>query len=118
MRLIIRLLVAALIANAVWHVGSAYVSYYRFKDAVKDTTLFQTTKSDDQLKQRILELASQFDVPLTDDDFVVRREHGHIYVDGSYRRVVEVVPGFKRPWGFEVHIDTLTFEGIQQPLSK
>ena len=113
MRLIIRLVVVALIANAAWRIGSAYMGYYRFKDAVKETTLFQTAKSEEQMKQRVLELASQFDLPLTEDDVVVRRDQGHTYVDGSYTRIIEIFPGYKRPWGFEVHIDTLNFEGIQ-----
>lgn len=115
MRLLIRLVVAALIANAAWRVGSTYMAYYRFKDAVKETTLFQTGKSDDQLKQRVLELAQLYDVPLGEDDFVVRRANGHTFVDGTYTRMIEIVPGYRRAWGFEVHVDTLNFEGVQGP---
>ena len=118
MRLIIRIIVAAIIANAAWHIGTVYISHFRFKDAVKETTLFQGAKTDEQLKQRVLDLASQYDVPLSEDNVAVRRDHARIYVDASYTRTIEIVPGFRRPWGFDVHVDTLTFEGIQQPLAK
>ena len=112
-RLIIRLAVAAVIANATWHIGSAYMSHYRFKDAVKEAALFQTAKSDDQLKQRVLELASQFDVPLVEDNVTVRRDNGHTFVDGSYTRMIEFVPTLRQRFAFDVHIDTLNFEGVQ-----
>jgi hypothetical protein len=113
MRLIIKLVIAALVANAAWHVGTTYAAYYKFNDAVKEATLFGAAKSDDQMKQRVLELASQFDVPLAEDNVKVRRDSGHTFVDGSYTRIVELFPGVKRPWAFEVHIDTLNFEGTQ-----
>ena len=117
-RLVIRLAVAALIANATWHIGSAYVSHYRFKDAVKEAALFQTAKSDEQMKQRVLELAGQFDIPLIEDNVAVRRDSGHTFVDASYTKMIEFVPTLRRRWGFDVHIDTLNFEGVQGPPPK
>jgi hypothetical protein len=37
MKLIVKLVIVALIANAVWHVVSAYTAHYRFKDAIEES---------------------------------------------------------------------------------
>ena len=107
-RLFIKLAVAALIANAAWRVGSAYASFYRFKDAVEQTTQYGPDKSDDQLRARVLELAAQYDLPLADDGLSIKRELNHTIVDGSIVRPVEVLPGYTRPWPFTLHVDTFT----------
>ena len=74
-RLILKLVIAALIANAAWRVGSAYLSFYKFKDAVQETVQFTAAeKSDDQLRQRIVELAVEYAVPVTEDNFKLHRE--------------------------------------------
>ena len=50
-RLLVKLAIAGLIANASWRMGSAYLSFYRFKDAVAETTQYSKEKSDDELRQ-------------------------------------------------------------------
>ncbi|OLC66363.1 MAG: hypothetical protein AUH79_06145 [Betaproteobacteria bacterium 13_1_40CM_4_64_4] len=72
-RLLVKLAIAGLIVNATWRTGSAYLSFYRFKDAVAETAQYSKGKSDDELRQRILELASNYDVPLADEDLTIRR---------------------------------------------
>lgn len=105
-RLIVKLAIAALLANAAWRIGSAYASFYRFKDAVEQTTQYGPPQSDDQLRARILELSAQYDLPLAEDALSVRRELNHTIVDGSIARPIEVVPGYTRPWPFTFHVDT------------
>src|SRR5262249_31522777 len=50
MKTILKLVAAALVANAAWHVGSAYASHYRFTDAVESASQFGS-----QLSEAILE---------------------------------------------------------------
>jgi hypothetical protein len=107
-RLLVKLAVAGLIANAAWHTGSAYLSFYRFKDAVAQTAQYRKGRSDDQLRQRILELASNYDVPLAEDAVTVRHKDDHTLVDASYTKLVDVVPGYRYPWLFTFSIDALT----------
>ena len=52
LKLLMKLAVAALIANAVWRVGTAVSPYYRFTDAVTQTAQFGTEKSRTDLPQR------------------------------------------------------------------
>ena len=108
LKLLIKLALAGLIANAAWRMGSTYLSFYRFKDAVSETAEFSKGKSDAELEQRILEIASNYDVPLTDDKVTVRRQDEHTHVEGSYVQPVDVVPGYRYPWAFTFSIDTVT----------
>ena len=107
-RLLVKLAIAGLIANASWHLGSAYLSFYRFKDAVAETTQYSKEKSEDELRQRILEIASHYEVPLAEDALTVRHQDDHTLVDGSYKQLVDVVPGYRYPWRFTFSIDTFT----------
>src|SRR5712692_5322103 len=68
-RLVLKLALSALIANAAWRLGTAQLTYYRFKDAVTESAQFGGDKSQERLRQRILELASAYDVPVAEDGF-------------------------------------------------
>lgn len=107
-KLIIKLAIVALVANAAWHLMAAYTSYYKFKDAVQQTTQFGNDKSLDQLKSRILSLATDYDVPIGEDDVTVKREMLHTIVDGSYVKSIDLAPGYSRPWTFTFHTDTFS----------
>lgn len=115
---VLKLLLAALIANALWHVGTAYMTHYKFQDGTDEIAQFGATKSDDELKAKVLDLASGFDVPLTEKAVTVRRENDHTYIDGSYQLQLEVAPGYKVPWVFKIHVDTMSFEGARLPGGK
>jgi hypothetical protein len=109
-KLAIKLAIVALIANATWRVGGAYATHYRFTDAVQATTQFRGQKTDEQIRGRILELASQYDIPVTDDSVTVRRTaDSHTIVDGAYAKPIDLVPGLTYHWPFTFHIDTFAF---------
>ena len=112
---IIKLALAALIANAGWRVGSAYITFYKFQDAVTETVQFGAQKSEDELRQKVLVLAGDYDVPLAENAVTVRRENEHTYVDGSYQRQLEILPGYRYPWVFTLHVNTMSFEGARLP---
>ena len=114
-KLIIKLAIAALIANAAWRLGSTYLAFYKFQDAVKESVLFGADKTVDQLRARTMELASQYDLPLTDENFTIKRGNEHTIVDGSYAQPVQLVPGYTRPWPFSFHIDVLSID-LRKPV--
>ena len=105
-RTIIKLLLVALLANAAWQLFTVYWAHFKFSDAVQQTTQFRGNKTDAQLRDRILELAGQFDVPITDENLAIQVVDNHTRVDSSYTRRVELVPTFPYPWRFTVHTDT------------
>jgi hypothetical protein len=103
-KIIIKLLVVALLANALWHVGTAYTAFYRFKDAVTEAAT-QGEGTAEELQQKIVELASTYDVPLAADDITVTREAHLTAVRGSYRKPVSMFPGFEYQWPFSMDLD-------------
>jgi hypothetical protein len=107
-KFLIKLAIVVLIANAAWRVGSAYLTFYKFEDAVRGTIQFRGLKTDADLRKRILELATQADIPLADDALAVKRENTRTIVDGWYEQGVEVVPGYTRTFSFTVHLDIPT----------
>ena len=112
----VKLAIAALIANGAWHLGSAYLTYYRFKDAVSEFAQFNPQKSPAEVQQHILDLASQYDVPLASDDVSVRRDgRNHTVISGSYAQAVDLLPGYRRPWVFPLDVDVTTISGAIPP---
>jgi hypothetical protein len=103
-KFLIKLALSALIASATWQIGSAYAANYRFKDATEAAALTPRI-SDDDLRERIMELAAQNDAPIEEENLQIRREQNHIYIDASYVRPVNVVPGFQRDWPFAWSLD-------------
>ena len=103
-KLAIKLALAALIANAAWQAGRTFAAHYQFRDAVRQAALVRG-QTDAQLQQRVLELAADYDIPLTADAMTIRREERHIYVEGSYLRVVPIAPRVDYPWRFDWEVD-------------
>ena len=108
-KLFIKLALSALITNAVWHIGSAYVTFYRFKDAVTETAQFGSERPIAEIQERVMALASRHDIPLDKSDVTVRRDEGnHTYIDGSYVQPLDLLPGYRYPWSFALHVDVFT----------
>jgi hypothetical protein len=103
---LIKLAIVVLVANAIWRAGSAYVSYYRFKDAVADVAVNSKNKTDEELHKKVMDVAMQYDAPLADDAVAIRHEDNHIYIDASYEQPVAVFPGYERQWTFSFTVDS------------
>ena len=104
MKLLIKLAIAALIVNAAWRLGSEYTTHYRFADSVTEAAL-DFEQSESLLRQRVLEIAAEYGVPLGDDAFTIRRENRHTYVEGTYVKPILFFPGYQRDWTFNFAAD-------------
>ena len=104
MKAIIKLIIVVLMLNALWRVGSAYASYYRFKDSIRAAAIAEE-KSDVVLRQKIVELASTYDVAVSEEDIFIRRDQHHTYVDSAYKTPVAVLPWYVYDWPFNVNVD-------------
>jgi hypothetical protein len=105
-KLLVKLAIVGFLANAAFHVMSAYLAHYKFTDAVQQTTQFGNDKSLDALRARVVQLAGEYDLPIGQDDFTLARESLRTVVDGSYTRTIDLLPGYSRPWRFTFHTDT------------
>lgn len=109
MKTILKLAIAALLANAGWHASQAWLSYFKFKDAVTQTSQFGGDLSMSQLHGRVMELGAQYSLPVTDDSFTIRRnETHHTFIDGSYVQPIDLFPGYQYPWTADWHVDTFS----------
>ena len=108
MKTILKLALVALIANATWHLFQAYSAHFRFKDSVQATAQYRGNKGENEVRDRVLELASQYDVPVSNENLSVKIVDKHTIVETSYTRPVSLLPGFSYPWPFSVSVDTFT----------
>jgi len=104
-RTAIKLALVAVVANATWHVFTAYSVNYKFSDAVEYAAESRGDKSDDQLRQQVIDMAAQAELPIDPDQVGVTHAETHTVVETSYTRVVELFPGVNYPWQFKVHVD-------------
>jgi hypothetical protein len=100
---LIKLIVVALVANALWRAGSAYATFYKFKDSIYEAAMQGSTEAD--LRQKVVDLARTYDLPLTADDLTVTREVQHVSVKTSYTSPVAILPGYEYQWPFSVDVD-------------
>ncbi len=97
-----KLAIVLLILHAAFRFGSAYLRYEQFKDAVQEMALFSKEKDDSVVIDRVMELADKYNVPLDREFVQVRRDEEHTYVDASYVELIDWLPGYQRPWQFDV----------------
>ncbi len=106
MKLLVKLTIAALVVNAGYRVGSAYLTHIQFRDAIRDAATYKTS-NDDELRSRILELSAAYDVPLVGEHVMIRRDDRHVVVEGRYEQAIEVVPTLRYRWPFSWTIDAI-----------
>jgi hypothetical protein len=102
---LIKLGLVVLIANAAWRVGTAYLSHYRFVDAVQQLTHYRGDKSDAEIHDRIFALASQHDIAVTEETLTIQKEDNRTLVDGAYTKSIEFLPRVIYDWPFTIHVD-------------
>ena len=105
MKVIVKLLVVALMANAAWRLGVEYATHYRFSDSVQGAAI-DSSQSDGQLRQRVLELAARYDAPLRDEDLTIRTEDSRRFINGSYLKPITILPGYNRSWSFTLAVES------------
>jgi hypothetical protein len=113
MKLLIKLAIVALMANAVWRLGLEYVTHNRFSDAVQ-VALIDRNQSDGPLRQYVLELAAKYDVPLTDEALTIRTENSRRFINGSYVKPIRILPGYDRDWSFTLAVESYVLTRKEQ----
>jgi hypothetical protein len=110
---IIKFAIVVVLANGIWRVGSAYTSYYRFRDAVAEVALRSKGMTDDQLKDKVMALAAEYDEPIADDAIAVERDERHTAIEASYVKPISVLPGYDYQWPFSLNVDTLVITPVR-----
>ena len=99
---LIRLVIAGLLLFASYRIGQVYVAHYAFTDEVAQIAERGVRTDDAEVRGAVVEAATRLRIPLDPDRVNVRLLGEHVYVDLRYSRAVEILPGFRRPWNFDV----------------
>ena len=111
MKTVIKLLLAAVIANAAYRSGSVALKYYRFQDQTQQMVLFGQSEPVSGLTRQILEEAVKRSVPLEEQGLSVTREGGRTVADVSYSESVEVFPRIVYPITFSFSAEAFGVAG-------
>jgi hypothetical protein len=126
-RLLIKLVIAALLINATWRMGSAFWSYYQYEDALQQLAQFGERRSDRQLCDEALQTAAKMEIPVEADGVTVRRSGaplfscgrnapteaqmdsspvatGQIFINAAYTERIPLFPRYEYPWEFQVGV--------------
>jgi hypothetical protein len=119
MATIIKLLIAALLINAVAQAGLAAFKYYKFEDTVHEALLFSASATDAELSARIAEIAADQDVPVDATDITVKREKYGLSVEMSYDEGIALIPGvYTKVWTFTPSASAESLAAIPLPVKK
>lgn len=108
MKTLLKLAIAALLLHAAYRVGIAYWDHYQFQDDVQQLAQFAERESEDALRQRVLDLAAERDLPIGPEDIAITRAQRRIDIVGGYSRDLLLAPKYARPWSFTIHVVVLT----------
>jgi hypothetical protein len=77
-------------------VGEIYWRYYRFNDAVKQEAQYGTTRTDDEIRHRLIALADSLGMPdEVSRRLQVRRSANRLVIETAYTEHIDV-PFYKR----------------------
>jgi hypothetical protein len=106
-KLAVKLAVTALIANAIYRLGSEYLTFIKFRDGVRQAAIYRAT-TDEALRVRIGVLADEYEVPLDLRDVVIERENRLLKLKAHYQKPVDLLPRYTVQWPFDLSLEVET----------
>lgn len=111
MKTIIKIAVTAVLLTATVQGARAALKHYTFVDAVQESLIFASSRTEEQLTDHVLQLASEHAIPLDPANLTVRREPFLIEVDAPYTETVDLLPGvYDYAWNFETSVSVRLLE--------
>jgi hypothetical protein len=98
---LIELVIAVVFVYAGWHAGVAYFHYYQFTDAISELALFAGKSTEDELRQRVLQLAGQYEIPLEPDAVTIHTGAEVTQITAPYTQPVNLLPNYIYNWKLE-----------------
>lgn len=99
MKGLIQLAVVAILGHGAYRIGTEYVTYYSFQDAVHEMVRFGP-RDEAALREQVMDIAAAYSVPLEDQNLTVDKKDRTVHVDVKYHRAIEVLPRYPRTWRF------------------
>jgi hypothetical protein len=111
MKLIIKLLVAAVILNATARLGLSAWQQYQFRDSVQEMLLFAGRQTAGELTNQIVEEAEKQGLPLAASDVTVERQGMLTTAEATYVDEIELFPRYVYPMTWSFKVDARRIEG-------
>jgi hypothetical protein len=108
MKALFKIIVAALVVHACFRAGTVYWRHYQFEDGVERTAQFGGKNAPNEVHDRVMEIAREFQIPLEPRNVKVRRQQNHMLIDAVYMERIELLPRYFYPWQFTVNVDAFT----------
>ena len=108
LKTIIKLLVAAVILNAAWRVGSTFLTYYRFEDRLQEIAQFGGSRPVAEVREQAVKVSKELNVPIEPEAIIVRKTDREIFIDASYIDQLQVFPSYYYPWEFNLTVKAWT----------
>jgi hypothetical protein len=87
---LIPLLILAVAAYIAIDFGEAYFRFYQYKDAMGQEARFATTKTDDQITERLAALADTLQLPPGAELIMIQRTPSTITISSDYDEVIKL----------------------------
>lgn len=111
MKTIIQIAVAFVLLTATVQASRAAIKHYAFVDAVQEAMLFAGSRTEEQIAERVLEIAGDHQIPLDPENLTVERQPYLIIIDAPYGDTVDLLPGvYARHWDFETSVNVRLLE--------
>jgi hypothetical protein len=105
LRTIIRLALVALVVHAAVKTVPVFWHHVKFRDAVEEMAMFSAKRSENDVLERVMQIANRLDVPLQRENVKVRKQRNITFVDASYTAQLEYFPNRFYPWDFKVNVE-------------
>ena len=108
-KLVIKLAIVGLLANAAFQVVPVFYTNWKFKDAIKEVATFPGYRATvEQVLVKCEKVAKEHELPLTKDDFTVKLAGPGVPVttiDVAYEVDLKPFPGQTRKHLFDMHLE-------------
>jgi hypothetical protein len=115
MSTILKIAAALILITATVQGGRAALKHYTFVDSLQESMLFGGSLNEDQIAERVIELAADHEIPLDPALMMVKRDPFLITIEAPYTDTVHLLPGFySRPWDFEASVTVRLLEDTRR----
>jgi hypothetical protein len=105
MKTILKLAVTAVVLTVLFQATRAAIRHYVFVDALQEALLFVGNRTEDELVERVMQIAGDHEIPLDQGNVSVRREPFRVVVDAAYTANINLLPGvYRRDWPFDASV--------------
>jgi len=113
MKVILKLVVAIVIANAATHAALASWRHFQLRDAAEQLVTFGGMQQETEIKGTILKRAVELGLPVTANDVHVLRNGKYTAANASYIQPIELFPNYTYPYTFSFKVESTMLVGLK-----